>query len=57
MAYEAATERGNPYLPFTATAEFLKGKTLSTFKPGDTEKLQALIAKYTGVLRTAGAAR
>ena len=57
LAYEKATERGNPYLAFTESAQFLKGRKLSTFAPQDTEKLQALITKYTGMLRSAGAAR
>ena len=57
LAYEAATERGNPYLEFTETAAFLKGKKLSTFKPNETDKLQMLITKYTGMLRNAGPAR
>ncbi|MCW5773355.1 MAG: extracellular solute-binding protein [Rhodospirillaceae bacterium] len=57
LAYEQATKRGNPFLPFTATAQFLKGRKLATFKPDETDKLQALITKYTGMLRGAGAAR
>jgi hypothetical protein len=57
LACEKATERGNPYLDFTEAAQFLKGRKLSTFAPQDTEKLQALITKYTGMLRSAGAAR
>ncbi len=57
LAYEKATERGNPYLPFTESAQFLKGRKLSTFPPQDTDKLQALVAKYTAMLRNAGTAR
>lgn len=57
LAYEKATERGNPYLAFTESAQFLKGRKLSTFPPQETDKLQALVAKYTGMLREAGAAR
>lgn len=57
LAYEQATERGNPYLDFTASAQFLKGRKLSTFPPQETDRLQALVAKYTGVLRNAGTAR
>ena len=57
LAYEKATERGNPYLAFTESAQFLKGRKLSTFPPQETEKLQALVAKYTGLLRNAGTAR
>jgi len=57
LAYETATARGNPYLAFTKSAQFLEGRKLSTFPPQETDKLQALVAKYTGVLRNAGAAR
>ncbi len=57
LAYEAATGRGNPYLEFTETARYLSGRQLSTFAPQETGTLQALVAKYTEVLRGAGTAQ
>jgi iron(III) transport system substrate-binding protein len=57
LAYEEATERGNPFLEFTETAKYLQGRNLSTFDPDETGTLQELIAKYTEMLRGAGTAQ
>lgn len=57
LAYEDATGRGNPMMPKTKTAQFIKGKKLSEWPPEKSEELGALNEHYNKLLETVGAAR
>lgn len=57
LAYEKATGRGNPLMPKTKTAQFIKGKKLSEWPPEKSGELGALNDLFNSVLETVGSAR
>lgn len=57
LAYEQATGRGNPMMPKTKTAQFIKGKKLSEWPPEKSGELGALNDLFNEMLETVGAAR
>lgn len=57
LSYEEATGRGNPLIPKTKTAQFLKGKKLSEWAPEKSGELGALNEHFNKMLEAVGAAR
>lgn len=57
LAYEKATGRGNPLMPKTKTAQFIKGKKLSEWPPEKSGELGALNDLFNQILETVGSAR
>jgi iron(III) transport system substrate-binding protein len=57
LAYETATGRGNPLMPRTKTAQFIKGKKLSEWAPEKSGELGALNDLFNQILETVGSAR
>ncbi|MEO7243048.1 MAG: extracellular solute-binding protein [Variovorax sp.] len=57
LAYEAATGRGDPLLPVTKTAQFIKGKKLSEWPPEKSGELGNLNERYNKMLESVGTAK